>query len=269
MSENVETTEVVLSDAEKAQFEMLRPMFEGLKAVTDSANEQAVKIRTATSGKEDALATVLNTSEDADIVAFRAKYAAGEAARKKIEEQLAELKTAISKHAETLLPGVADGFNIEEERKDFMSKRRDATVMGGATLVLLQNNEALKKKAYDYFGITEVTSLGRNGSTSGAGAKRPRISSATINGEKFEDSKGNVTFTSLSAHIGAEVNDLRTAYLKAAGTENTEELKGKEVSFVFQVKDKSLNLVLTGSEGNVAKPEAPETPETEVVAETA
>lgn len=258
----VETTEKVTDPA----LEIYAPVFQTLKTVTEKANDLAVKVRTATSGKDEALAVILNTSDDATIVDYRAKAEKAKEAIAKINAQMAEITDAVKTHAQTLLPGVTDGFDAAKGREEFMSLRRDATNMRGTIALLLGGDEAKVKSAYDYFGISEVVGLTRNSTVNGPAGKKPRISAATIDGQPFADSSGKVTFTLLASHLGADVNDLRTAYFKAAGTEDTKEIAGKDISFNFTVKDSTKALVLTASEGNAPKAETPAA-ETEEAAE--
>lgn len=236
--------------------EIYKPVFETLKSVVDNANNLAVRIRTATSGKDEALAVILNTSDDPTIVDYRAKAEKAKEAIAKINAQMDEITDAVKTHAQTLLPGVSDGFDAAKGREEFMSLRRDATNMKNTITLLLGGDEAKVKGAYDYYGISEVVGLTRNSAVSGPAGKKPRISAALIDGKPFADSTGKVTFTLLASHLGADVNDLRTAYFKAAGTEDTKEIAGKDISFNFAVKDTTKALVLTASEGNAAKAEA-------------
>lgn len=244
----VETEKVV-----DPTLEMYKPVFETLKTVVDKANNLAVRVRTATSGKDEALAVILNTSDDPTIVDYRDKAEKAKAAIAKINEQMAQITEAVKTHAQTLLPGVSDGFDAAKGREEFMSLRRDATNMRNTIALLLGGDEAKVKAAYDYFGISEVVGLTRNSAVNGPAGKKPRISAATVDGVEFKDSSGKVTFTLLASHLGADVNDLRTAYFKAAGTEDTKEIAGKDISFNFAVKDTTKALVLTASEGNAAK----------------
>lgn len=204
------------------------------ESVVKAANESAAQYRSLVGSKTDAVTEVLNTSDDERIVQYREWRDKVRAQIEQAQAKLDEQTKAITEYAESLATEGQD-VNPDEVKARYLENRSKAT----KTRNLLA--ELFGKEAVDALGIEEVTNLRGTSSTGGAtGIKRPRLVSATVNGETVEKD-GKTSFTLLTQHINKEHgkiegSDLRAAAFKAAGTEDLSSLdEGTEVTFTLTV----------------------------------
>lgn len=232
-----------------------------LKEATDTANGLALKIKGATSGKEDRVSAILTTSDDPEIVTWREQDAKVQAQIKAAQEKLAEARDSAAKKAESLLTDSAD-FNVEEAKKEFLTKRQEVTSISKTIKLVLKGDEKAYAAGIESAGIVEVLSLrGSNGATSGSlGKRKPRLHSATVNGETLE----KATFTTLAAKTGVDVDTLKDAAFKAAETDDLKSVAGKEVSFsVVNKKNETVKVVIVAKGDDVATTETDSDEESE------
>jgi hypothetical protein len=216
--------------------EVPRALIDLWTAKVDEANAAAVNYRQATSGKDEAVATLLNTSDDDQIVAFREWRAKVQA---QIDAALAtiEAKTAeVREYAESNLD--ASDVDPEALKKTYLDARAEATKMR-AGLVGFFGEEAVAK-IVEAEGIEEITNLRGTNRKGATGIKRPRLESATVNGEAVEKD-GKVSFTLLGQHVSKHFgkvsgNDLKDAAFAAAGTNDLSTVN-EPVNYSFTLSD--------------------------------
>lgn len=241
----------------------LAPLFEVYKAEVTDANADAAKIKAAQADKTEAVNTILDTSDDPTIAAWREKNA-------KMQEQIdaalakqAEIREAAKVHAQTLLPGADPDFNVEEAKEKFRKKRKEITEKRKALLTFLGNDEEAFKAAMEQFGIVEVVSF-RGNSTGGrakgsSNIKRPRITAATVDGNDVSDKNGKVSFTTLANVLGVDGDQLRSAAFAAAGTDDLSTLDpGTVVSFQVTKGDTTHAVTVTAKGRTVKADESAE-----------
>lgn len=211
-----------------------KPMFLAYKEKADAANKIHANYVLATSGKDEAVTSFLNTTDDQKVSEFR-EYEATMLA--KIEEA----KAALEKNREAIRVYALDKVNLdtdinpEEEQAKFLAARKDAHAASKALVMFL--GEELYNEGVEKFGITEVQSLRKGGKTTGAtGVKRPRLESATVNGETLD----KATFTEIAKRVNLSLDDFRDAAFKAAGTDDIMSLPAGTV-ITLAVSDKDDN----------------------------
>lgn len=254
MSENVTTEEtIVVPTAFDAMFTML-------KAQVEEANAIGEKVKTATTTSKTAIDQIINESDDETLVSYRESVEKAQAAIKAAQEKLDAKRKAAEEHAKTLIPGVGDGFDVDAAKAEFLEKRKVITSMKTALKGLLGNDEKVLDAGLTKFNISEVIGLTRGGTTGGGtGAKKPRLASAVVDDLPVANKEGKTSFTTLAQHLKADVNELKNAAFKAAGTDDFKTIQGQEVSFSFKVGDKTHNVVLTaGDYSNNVAPKAAE-----------
>lgn len=209
-----------------------KPMFLAYKEKADAANKIHASYVLATSGKDEAVASFLTTSDDAKISEFRT-YA------EETERKIAEAKAKLDENREKIRAYALTKVNVENDidpdqaQKDFLAARKDAYAAAKALTMFL--GEETYTAGVEKFGITEVQSLKRGGKTSGAtGVKRPRIEAATVDGTPLD----KATFTEIAKATNVSLDDFRTAAFAAAGTEDIMSLaEGTVVSLTVTDKD--------------------------------
>ena len=230
-----------------AQTMNLNPV-EILRTKMDAANELGRKIQAAKSDKGAAVAAILETSDDPTIVKYRAKVAEFTEQIETLQAKLENGKANILAHAETLLPDVEEGFDLETAQKAFAELRKSATVTRTAIENLVGDKEIVAQMMKEN-GITEIVSVkGKGTAKSGAtGIRRPRISAATLNGAPvFSDKEQTkVDFTGLAKAAKSDAQTLKTAAFAAAETEDLNSLaEGTVVSFA--VGDNKFTVTVSG-----------------------
>lgn len=233
---------------------------EQIGALVSDANALAARIKAANSDPSEAVKAVLASSDDKRVVEYREKRGKAEAQIEKLQSFLTELEESVQDIALSLLPTASDDFDVEAATKEFLAKRAEVTALKKAigTIVGTEALEAALKDA----GVSEVVSLRGTRSGVGSSSPRPRISSATVNGEKVADEKGNVTFGSLTAYL-SEVSEskvdadyVKGAALSAAGTRDFGSLSPEtEVSFGLKIGEKDYAIVVTPRAKKAAKSE--------------
>jgi hypothetical protein len=201
------------------------------------ANAAANTYRELTSSKNDVVAHVINTSDDETIVRFREWRDALLAQIAKAQNELDAKTTEVRGYAETLAP-TEETTAPEDVKAEYLKTRKSLTDMRaglvqffGADVV----NEALA-------GVEELTGLrGSSRMGGGTGVKRPRLESATVNGEPVPvGTTGMPTFTTMAAYVSKNVGkvsaaDLKDAAFKAAGTSDLSEKAGETIAYSFEV----------------------------------
>lgn len=238
----------------------LAGLVEGYAEQVKAANEIATEVKAARSKPEEALAAILDTSDDANIVKWREADKAG---RAKIAEAIAKLdaqREAVAEYAKTLLPTAAEGFDIEARTKAFIAERAAANTLRKALLTLVHNDQERLTRLLDAAGVVEIVSLGKDstgGKAKGAtGIRRPRITAATVNGETLADGNGKVSVSFIASHLGIDGDVIRKAMFTAAGTEDLSSLDaGTEVAFTVHKGDDAFDIVVT-AKGTEPKAEA-------------
>lgn len=208
------------------------------KSAADTANKAADEYKSLTADSEKRITDFLNSSEDEQVVAWRAQrdkvQAQIDAAQAKLEEQA----TKAHEYAESQVTA-AEGDPAEVKTR-YVEARKTANDLRKA-LVLLTDEETVNA-AVESAGITEVISL-RGTTTKGAatGIRRPRISAAEVNGEEVKNKDGKTSFTILADHVTRKYgkvsgDDLRNAAFTAAGTDDLNSLdEGTVVEFTYTV----------------------------------
>lgn len=212
------------------------------KTAVEDANALGLKIQAATANQDDQVKAVLDTSDDAKVVKFRE-------AKAKVLEQIETLKAQVTnaeanikEHARTLLPSFDADFNVEEAKKEFAAKRKNANDARKALLMFV-DEETLNKVAQEH-GIVEVVSVRGTGVAKGqTGIRRARLSSATHNGNVVEKD-GKVDFTLLAKESKVSADDLKAAAYKAAGTDDLNSLGGGAV-VNFTVGDNQFSVTIS------------------------
>ena len=245
-----------------------------LKADIEAANLIGRKIQAATSDVDASISAIIASSDDEKIVGYRDNVA-------KVQEQIATLQAKLTngeanvkEYARTLVPGVDPTFDPEAAKKEFISLRAAAHKRRQA-LEAVFGEDAIKQ-AMEEEKIVEVISLKGTGVAKAAGStgiKRPRIATATVNGEKVAKPDGKVDFTFLGKSLGTDADALKALAFTAAGTDDLNSLTaGTEVSFSVTVGDKTSAVVVTVSDvkpGRKAAEKPAEVVASEVTAEVA
>lgn len=233
-----------------------KPMFLMLKAKADAANQIHARYVLATSGKDEAVTSFLATSDEPKAVEFREYEAKVRAMIEKAQADLERNREAIRAYA---LENVNVDTDIDPDatQKEFLAARKEAFAATKALVTFV--GEDLYNKGVEEFGITEVQSLRKGGKTTGAtGVKRPRIESATVNGEALD----KATFTEIAKRTNISLDDFRTAAFQAAGTDDIMSLpEGTTVTLAVTDKDgKSYDVTFTPkSRGVEAETESDDT----------
>lgn len=218
-----------------------KPMFLMLKAKADAANQIHARYVLATSGKDEAVASFLTTSEEPKVLEFREYESKARATIEKIQADLERNREGIREYALTQV-NVETDIDPDAAQKDFLAARKEAFAATKALVTFV--GEDLYTQGIEKFGITEVQSLRKGGKTTGAtGVKRPRIESATVNGETLD----KATFTEIAKRTNVSLDDFRTAAFQAAGTEDIMSLaEGTVVTLSVTDKDgKSYDVTFT------------------------
>lgn len=251
----------------------INPLDALVQKITD-ANTLALAIKSAKSDVKDNVAAILSASDDAKIVKFREVRAALRTEIETLQAKITNAEANIAQYAESLIPPVAEGFNVDTAVKEFAAKRREITDMRKAMHAFGATDEQIDAALIER-GAPEIVELKGNGSKSTktpGSTKRPRISSATVNGEAvFSDKeKTKVDFTGLAKVLKVSADDAKKAAFAAAGTEDLNSLKaGTEVSFT--IGDKTVVVTVSGEKpGRKPKEnsEAPASAETSAESET-
>lgn len=216
--------------------EIPRSLIDLFAAAVDTANEAAVEYRRLTSGKDEAVATAINSSTDDQVVAFREWRSKVEAqiaeAQARIDAKTAEVREYIEAHLD------ASDTDPEAVKARYLEARQDATKMRSG-LVGFFGDEAVAAlmEAEKIEEITNLRGTNRKGAT---GIKRPRLESATVNGEAVSKD-GKVSFTLLGQYVSktfgkASGNDLKDAAFAAAGTNDLSTVT-EPVNYTFTLAD--------------------------------
>lgn len=224
-------------------FDALAPIFAAFKPAVEDANKIAEEYRAATSTDKEAMADLINTSEDETIVALRADLEKIAAAEAKIREKKADADKKIREHARALLTGGTGDYDAEGQKKVYLEKRQIVASMAKTLELMLGGDKEAFAAAKEHFGIKEVIGLSRTATGSPSGQKKPRISAATVDGEDVADSEGKVSFTLVAKKIGANVGEIREAAFKSAGGDEFSE--GQVIDFTFVNGDKTHNVSVT------------------------
>ena len=215
-------------------------------ALIASANAVADKVVNA--GNAAALvAEVRNTSDDAQIVAFRVWL-------DKANNAILAKELEIDKYIVDAGMVSTEPVDVEAETANF--KTLDAQIKGivGA-LKSIPGGDAV---VTDLPERKTLPGSRKSSTGAGTGVKRPRISHITCDGvDVFKttgegaDAKTQANLTVLAAHLTAEtktkveVSDLQTALFAAAGTDDLSSLNGKPVEFVVNVGERNFSIVAT------------------------
>lgn len=232
--------------AEQKKYMQFEFLFGLAKQASDIGNALREKYLAATSGKDEAIQSVLNTSDDEKIVEWRAYNAKGLASIEATQKKLAEAREAILAKAEELA-AVSQDTNPEEIKAEFIDTRKKYSDAIDTITSWIGDDKEEIQAGLDHFKIAPIPGLGRGTKATGAtGIARPRISRAVVDGKPVEDKNGKVTFTMVSGHLGIDNNEFQQAAFKAAGVESWSDLDPEtEVSFNLTVKDKEHAIVLT------------------------
>lgn len=209
-----------------------KPMFLMFKEAADKANKIHANYVLATSGKDEAVASFLSTTEDEKVVKFKTYEA-------QVAEAIAKMTTELEAARETIRNYALENVQTDEtidpevEQKNFLEARKDAHAKSKALIAFV--GEDLYNEGVEAYGITEVQSLRKGGKTTGAtGVKRPRLSSASVNGTDVD----KPTFGNLAKATNVSLEDFRTIAFEAAGTDDVMSLpEGKVVTFTVTDKD--------------------------------
>lgn len=216
----------------------IAPVVAVLSAKVNDANAIATEIKTATSVDKDAVKKILSESDDSEIVTYRKQRAKYSEALAQVQAKLKDLDDSAKSHARTLMPGVSEDFDLETKRDEFLAIRKTVTESKKFLLSILGNDKDALDALLKDNGIAEVINIsGSSKSGNVTGIKRPRIVSATIDGENFADKNGKVSFTTLAKELSADVNVIKDAAFKAAGTDDFTTIPGEVVSFAHDGKN--------------------------------
>lgn len=207
-----------------------------IKALIESANEKARKIKAATEDVDDSIDAFIADSELEQVAKFREWR---DQAMAKIEEIQTALKDQTDNVREFARSQVADDldFDVEALKSEYLDERRAITSQRKALEVLL-SREVLDE-ALD--GVEEL--IGLKGQSSGTGTPKPRLNSVSVNGEPMD----KPTFSRVAAYLKSEFKSTMTAgeivseALKAAGTNDWRTLTGEQ-TFNLTVGDSSVTV---------------------------
>jgi len=243
---------------------LAKPLVEVLRTIVEAANSLSVRIKAETSGAEEKVSAVLTTSDDPELVAWRKFNEKGLAQIAEAQARLAEAKAGATARAEKIVADSVESgeaFDVEAAKKEFLSKRQEATAIRGAIKTVLGGDaDALTKFLADE-GIAEMVSLrGSAGTTTGTGKRKPRLAEASINGENID----KPTFTILGQRIGIDIDVLKEAAFKAAETDDLSSKAGEEISFTVVNKAKeTVTVVIVPKASGNSKPETDSDSESE------
>lgn len=218
------------------------PFVDILKGKAENANSLAIQLKEIEQGADARVNAVLNTSEDEEITKWRAWNDKLSAQIKEAQDKQAEALANIKVKAATLVDSVV--VNVDDLRNEFLTARKEANVTREAIKVFLGGDEEMLNKVMESAGIMEITNLrhGTSGATRGSDGKRkPRLSSATVDGNDVP----SPTFTVLAKMTGVDIDVLKSAAYKAAGTEDLFTKVGETIDFTVTGKDnKSYSLTI-------------------------
>lgn len=238
----------------------LNPL-EVLRTKIEAANKVGLKLQAAKSDHSAAVTAILESSTEAAIV----KYREGEI---KVNEQIATLQAAlvnakakIKAHAETLIPGIEEGYDVEAESKKFAGLRAEAHATRKGILNFGISEETLNE-ALKEMGVAEIVSVkghgtGKRGAPSGI--KRPRISAATLDGVAVWHPKDDtkVDFGTLAKAGKSEGETLKAAAFEVAGTTDLNVLPAGTV-VPFTVDGHKYTVTISGEKPMGRKPSVKE-----------
>jgi len=180
--------------------------------LTTKANGIAAQLKT--SDPKAALDAFLTTSEDEQVVKYRAF-------REQATAQLKAAQEQITAYAQSNLT-VPDTTQLAEERAKLVREIR--------AIVSL-----LKDEGIDPATLPKIDSAPRNSSPTGGSVPRTRIASITVDGERLLGKDGKVTLTTLAAHLkvsGASVREALGSLEGKSGQEVTATINGLSVVVV-------------------------------------
>ena len=217
----------------------LKAMLPFYKGLVKTANDAAIYVRSATSGHEEKVAALLQTSDNENVTNYRAFVSQAQAQIADLQAKIDANTEKITAYAETLVTDAVDPAEVERKKETFLETRKVITAQEKVLQFLIGSDKALWDYILESNGIEEGVSIRKGGATKGAtGIRRPRLVSATINGEDVE----KATFGNIAKALGINPEDFTNAAFKAAGTDDVMSLDaGSEVT-----------LSLTDSKGNPA-----------------
>lgn len=239
MSENTETTTV-----DKSQFAEYDKLLSTLKAVTDDANADAKRRKSLLADAQGKVDEILNESDDEKMIAYRDRRDVLIAKRDEINAALDEMNAQAKEYAKGIVPEVSEE-TLKSLQDSFLAKRQKVTALRKAVLVFMDEEEF--NAACEAYGIVNVISSASGKTTSDAtGIVRKRLSEATLNGEPVQDSKGKVSFTTLSNKTGIDGDLIRESMAKAAEVESVKDIPSDTtVDFSIEHDNKTFTFSIT------------------------
>lgn len=224
----------------KEEFAAQEGVIQVLAAAVTIANEAAKKRAALTTGRDDAVREIADNSDDEVIVKARAEREDMLAKVAAAHEFIAEREATILTQANSLVPA-ANKEEAEKAKGVYLQAKREASAIE-TTLAILLGSEARVEDAKKAFGIVSVLST-PSGKTADSGEKieRRRLDSVTIDGVVFADTKGKVSFTTLSQKFGVKGDHLRDLSAKAAEKASVSDIASGEVVTISVTDAKNVN----------------------------
>lgn len=246
---NAEVTEPVTPEVPaptKEEFAAQDGVLRVLAASAANAKEHAEKRHALTTGRDEVVRSILDTSDDPVIVKAREENANLKERIAKANEMVKANEEAALAQADSLVPA-SNKEEAEKHRVAYLEAKREVKAIEDTLAILLGSTEQVAR-AKEAYGIVSVVSS-PSGKTASDGEQifRKKISSVTIDGEVFADSKGKVSFTTLSSKLGVKGDTLRELAVKAGGKSVIADFAADEtVAFtVTDSKKVERNLVVT------------------------
>jgi hypothetical protein len=216
-----------------------------LRSAVDAANEVGLKIQSATANKDDAVKGIIETSDDDVFVKFREGRAQILSQIETLQAKLTNGEGTVKEKAQALAAqnSVGKDFDLDAAKKDFAEKRAKVHAQKKALGTWLSDEDVATLLTQE--GIKEVVTIRGTGNKSGAvgNVKRPRIATATVDGEAVKKDDGSVDFTYLAKSVGSNAETLKGAAFAAAGTTDLNSLgAGKVVDFTHDGKKFSVTI---------------------------
>lgn len=214
---------------------------EMIRTATDAANAVAQRVAASTVNVNKQVHDILKGEDTTDPVILKWRAYDEEIAAKR--EQARAKAEAYAKENMLNVESLSD-----EEREAAKSEYDMYRTQRNSVLKAL---EAMPGFNADEHNIADLlTFSGRKGSSGGAGTggKRPRLASATVNGEEVANEDGKVTFTLIAQHItkdsGTKIGprDLQEAAFDAAGTDDLSTVTS--VEFVISAGDNNYDVTV-------------------------
>ncbi len=238
MSETTATEALVTDEAPVEIPPLARPFMDALAILATEANEARSAYKSATDKPDESWKAIAEANAEHPAVKAFLEYEA------KVEEQIKKLQAAKKENRAKTIANVTGEqvTSVSDEdakalKETFLAAKKKYAATKQNILLLLDGDETALQSYIKALGIVEVNNLGGGQAKAGSGEiVRLRISDAWVDGNPVQDTKGKVSFTTLSTHLKVDADVLRDAAAKAGNVDSVRDLpKGQDVSFTINV----------------------------------